>query len=117
MQDGAPAVSLGVKPPSAAGHFRPEPDRSSFAGGSKDWRPKPMSTTSLRTLLSRRFVSVVIAALFGLTLALNPVATPTAHAAVSPTVGLRAMHVAAAQVGIYYRWGGRVLAPALTAPA
>jgi hypothetical protein len=38
MQGGTPQVSLGVKPPTAAGYFRPEPDRSPFAGGSKDWR-------------------------------------------------------------------------------
>jgi len=65
-----------------------------------------MSTTLVRPTLPRRLVSVVIAAMFGLTLALNPAATPEAHAAVSRSVGLRAMYVAAAQVGIFYRWGG-----------
>ena len=37
--DGTPQTSLGVKPLlQAAGHFRPESDRPSFAGGSKEWR-------------------------------------------------------------------------------
>jgi cell wall-associated NlpC family hydrolase len=56
--------------------------------------------------MPRRFVSVLVAALFGLTLALNPFAAPQAHAAVSAAVGVRALHVAAAQVGVPYRYGG-----------
>ena len=98
-------MSLGVKPPRAAGHFRPEPDRSSFAGGSKDWR-STMSTTVPGFAPPRRLVSVLIAALFGLTLSLNPVSTPNAHAAVSAMVGSRVLHVAAAQVGVPYKNGG-----------
>ena len=49
---------------------------------------------------------MMIAALLGLTLAVNPMSAPTAGAAVSAAVGVRAVHVAAAQVGVRYRSGG-----------
>jgi len=47
-----------------------------------------------------------MAALFTLTLALSPLSASNANAAVSATVGLDALHVAAAQRGIPYRYGG-----------
>ena len=65
-----------------------------------------MSATLSGSVLPRRLVSAVIAALFGLTLALNPIASPNAHAAVTPAVGLRAPRVVIAQVGVPYRYGG-----------
>jgi cell wall-associated NlpC family hydrolase len=65
-----------------------------------------MFTTQLRSALPRRSASVLIAALFGLTLALNPVATPKADAVVPAITGVRAVTVAAAQVGVPYRYGG-----------
>jgi cell wall-associated NlpC family hydrolase len=65
-----------------------------------------MSTTLHRSAMPRRFVSVLIAALFGLTLALNPIAAPKAHAAASVSVRTHALNVAAAQKGIRYVWGG-----------
>jgi cell wall-associated NlpC family hydrolase len=48
----------------------------------------------------------MIAALFGLTLALIPVSPPSADAAVPAVVGSRALHVAATQRGVPYRYGG-----------
>jgi len=65
-----------------------------------------MSTTLPGFALPRRLVSVLMVALFGLTLSLNPVSTPNAHAAVSAIVGSRVLHVAAAQVGVPYKYGG-----------
>jgi cell wall-associated NlpC family hydrolase len=65
-----------------------------------------MFTTQLRSALPQRLVTLLIAALFGLTLALNPVSAPNANAAVPAIVGLRAVNVAAAQVGVPYRYGG-----------
>jgi cell wall-associated NlpC family hydrolase len=66
--------------------------------------------TMIKTLrvavLPRRIVTSLTAALFALTLALNPMSAPTASAAVSATVGVDALHVAAAQRGIPYRYGG-----------
>jgi cell wall-associated NlpC family hydrolase len=56
--------------------------------------------------MPRRFVSVLVAALFGLTLALNPVAAPPAHAAVSAPVAAHAVRIAADQAGVRYLWGG-----------
>jgi cell wall-associated NlpC family hydrolase len=65
-----------------------------------------MTKTMHGAALHRRIFSVLIAALFTVTLAFNPMAAPTANAAVSATVGLNALHVAAAQRGIPYRYGG-----------
>jgi cell wall-associated NlpC family hydrolase len=65
-----------------------------------------MSMTLSGSALPRRLASVLIAALFGLTLALNPMSAPNANAAVSAKVGIGALHVAAAQVGVRYRYGG-----------
>jgi cell wall-associated NlpC family hydrolase len=57
-------------------------------------------------VLPRRLASALVAASFGLTLALNPVAAPKADAAVSAIVGARAVNVAAHMVGVPYRYGG-----------
>src|ERR1035437_5058142 len=65
-----------------------------------------MSTSTLSSALPRRLVSVLIAALFGLTLALNPVSTPNANAAVSYSVGVSALREAASKVGVSYKNGG-----------
>jgi len=65
-----------------------------------------MSTTLPGFALPRRLVSVLMVALFGLTVALNPMSTPKVNAAVPARVGLRAVGVAAAQVGVPYKYGG-----------
>ena len=65
-----------------------------------------MSTTLFGSALPRRLASIPIAALFGLTLAVSPMSTPTADAAVTAVVGMRALHVAASEVGVPYRYGG-----------
>ena len=65
-----------------------------------------MSTTLPGFALPRRLVSVLMVALFGLTVALNPMSTPKANAAVPARVSLSAASVAAAQVGVLYRYGG-----------
>jgi cell wall-associated NlpC family hydrolase len=65
-----------------------------------------MTKTLPGAALPRRIVTVLIAALFSLTLALNPMSAPNANAVVSASVGLSALHVAAAQRGIPYRYGG-----------
>jgi cell wall-associated NlpC family hydrolase len=49
---------------------------------------------------------VLIVALFGLTLALNPMSTPNANAAVSYSVGVSTLRVAASKMGVPYRYGG-----------
>ena len=69
-----------------------------------------MSKTLCGSVTSRRPVAVLMAALFGLTLALNPIAAPPANAvsvdAARAAVAVRALRVTAAQVGIPYLWGG-----------
>jgi cell wall-associated NlpC family hydrolase len=65
-----------------------------------------MSTTLLGSVLPRRLASGLIAASFGLSLALNPISAPKADAAVSAIVGARAVNVAAHMVGAPYRYGG-----------
>ena len=73
-----------------------------------------MSITPLGSVMPRRKGSVVLrrsvtmlsAALLGVTLALNPVAAPQADAAVPLSVSLNALRVARAQIGIPYRYGG-----------
>jgi cell wall-associated NlpC family hydrolase len=71
-----------------------------------------MSVNQLGSALSRRAVPrhlfpMLIAALFGLTLALNPLTIESADAAVVPAgVGVRAEHVAASEVGVRYTFGG-----------
>src|ERR1035437_1815837 len=65
-----------------------------------------MSTTLFGSALPRRLASIPIAALFGLTLTMNPMSAPTADAAVPAIVGMRALHVAASEVGVSYRYGG-----------
>ncbi|MDQ1535664.1 MAG: hypothetical protein QOE58_57 [Actinomycetota bacterium] len=64
------------------------------------------STTLFGSTLPRRFVGASLAALFGLTLALNPASAPSAHAVVTAAVAVKAVNVAAAQVGIPYKYGG-----------
>jgi len=44
--------------------------------------------------------------MFSLTLALNPIAAPKAEAAVSASMGVRAVRIASQQIGIPYVWGG-----------
>lgn len=65
-----------------------------------------MTKTLHGAALPRRFVTVLIAALFSLTLALNPMSAPNANAVVSGGVGLNAMYIAAAQRGVPYKYGG-----------
>jgi cell wall-associated NlpC family hydrolase len=65
-----------------------------------------MSVTPFSSALPRRLISVLIVALFGLTMALNPVSTPNANAAVTYSVGASALRVAASEVGVPYRYGG-----------
>jgi cell wall-associated NlpC family hydrolase len=73
-----------------------------------------MSITPLGSVMPRRKGSVVLrrcvtmlsAALLGVTLALNPAAAPQADAAVSLSVSSAALRVAYAQRGIPYRYGG-----------
>jgi len=65
-----------------------------------------MTKTLHGAALPRRLVTVLIAALFSLTLALNPMSAPNANADVSAIVGLNAMYIAAAQRGVPYRYGG-----------
>jgi peptidoglycan DL-endopeptidase CwlO len=57
----------------------------------------------------RRLTSVLMAATFGLSLAISPVTAPTASAAgggISAAQGARAVHYARLQLGIPYVWGG-----------
>ena len=65
-----------------------------------------MSTPLLSSALPRRVVSVLVATLFGLTLALNPVSTTAADAAVPYSVAVHALRVAESEIGVPYRWGG-----------
>jgi peptidoglycan DL-endopeptidase CwlO len=63
------------------------------------------STTPRR----RRVTSVLMAASFGLSLAIAPVSAPTADAArggISAAQGARALRIASLQRGIPYVWGG-----------
>lgn len=66
-----------------------------------------MSTaTLLRPALPRRVVSMLVAAMFGLTLAVNPISVPAASASVTPTVRAKAYRAIVAQIGVRYVWGG-----------
>jgi|SRR5450759_2979128 cell wall-associated NlpC family hydrolase len=65
-----------------------------------------MSTPLLSSALPRRVVSVLVATLFGLTLALNPVSTTAANAAVPYGVTVHALGVAQSEIGVPYRYGG-----------
>jgi cell wall-associated NlpC family hydrolase len=65
-----------------------------------------MSTTAHGLTRARSLTSVLVTALLGLTLAVNPMSAPNADAAVSARVGSTALHVAVHQVGVRYRWGG-----------
>ena len=64
-----------------------------------------MSATAPSLALPRRVAVVLIAALLGLTLALNPMSATKAHAAVPSNVALAALHIAASQRGVPYRYG------------
>lgn len=69
--------------------------------------PQFMSSTLPNPALPRRLLSVLIAALFGFTLALTPVSAPPAKAAgITAGVGVRALHITAGQAGVPYKWGG-----------
>jgi cell wall-associated NlpC family hydrolase len=66
-----------------------------------------MSQTLLRTTKPRRLISVIVATMFGLTLAVAPVEAPSASAVgISATHGQRALRIAAQQYGVPYVWGG-----------
>ena len=65
-----------------------------------------VSTTVPSPVLPRRLAAVLIAALFGLTLALNPMSATNAQAAVPANVALQALHIAATQYSVAYRYGG-----------
>ncbi len=62
--------------------------------------------TSLRRALPTSWPAYLLALLLGLGLVVSPVATPEAHAAVSLGTVSSAARVAAAQVGVPYRYGG-----------
>jgi cell wall-associated NlpC family hydrolase len=65
-----------------------------------------MSSTLLGSTMPRRFAAMLIAAMFGLTLAVNPATATKAEAAVTAGQGVRAVQIAALQVGVPYVWGG-----------
>jgi cell wall-associated NlpC family hydrolase len=67
-----------------------------------------MSQTKLRSTKHRRLTSMLMAAAFGLTLAVNPATAPGASATsgISAATGRRALHFATLQYGIPYVWGG-----------
>jgi cell wall-associated NlpC family hydrolase len=65
-----------------------------------------MSTTTLSPVPPRRVTSVLITALFGLTLALIPISAPKAEATVTSGTAVRALNVAYHQLGVPYKWGG-----------
>jgi cell wall-associated NlpC family hydrolase len=58
------------------------------------------------SVVLRRSVTMLTAALLGVTLALNPVSAPQADAVVPLGVSTAALRVANAQIGIPYRFGG-----------
>ena len=65
-----------------------------------------MTSTLHGTSPSRRLATVLAAALFGVTLAVNPVSAPKSDALVSAASGARVVRVAAGQIGVPYKWGG-----------
>lgn len=65
-----------------------------------------MPINLLGSTMPRRLVAVLAAAMFGLTLAVNPLSAPEANAHDSGRMGARAAHIAALQVGVPYVWGG-----------
>ena len=65
-----------------------------------------MSLPTLSLPLPRRLAGLILAAVIGLFLAINPSAAPHADAAVSASVSAKAVTVAAAQKGVRYRFGG-----------
>ena len=107
-----------MKPPQRPGHCQPEPDRSPFAGGLKIG--VTMSTTTIGSVAPqvapaalrpglaapRRLVSMLMAVLLGLAVALNPLSAPRSDAAVPLSVSMAALRVAKAQIGVPYRYGG-----------
>jgi cell wall-associated NlpC family hydrolase len=65
-----------------------------------------MSLPSVSFSVPRRLAGLLVAAVIGLALAVNPSAAPHADAAVSYAVSAKAVKVAAAQKGVRYRFGG-----------
>jgi cell wall-associated NlpC family hydrolase len=65
-----------------------------------------MSTPVLSLPMPRRLAGLLLAALLGLVIAVNPTTASHADAAVPASVSLKAVRVAAAQKGIRYRYGG-----------
>ena len=64
-------------------------------------------TSTLHGISSpRRLVTVLVAALFGVTLAVNPITAPKSDALVSAASGARVVRIAAGQIGVPYKWGG-----------
>lgn len=61
---------------------------------------------TLRSAMPRRFAGLVIAALLGLGMAVNPATAQHADAAVSASVGVKAVKVAASVAGVKYKMGG-----------
>jgi hypothetical protein len=104
-EEGTPQVSLGVKPPTAAGQLSARTRQVTFRRR-LERLASTMSATAPSLALPRRFAAVLIAALLGLTLALNPMSAAKAHAAVPANVALAALHIAATQRGVLYRYGG-----------
>jgi cell wall-associated NlpC family hydrolase len=49
---------------------------------------------------------MLMAALLGLALALNPLSAPKSEAMITPAIGIAAMRVGLNQIGIPYRYGG-----------
>jgi cell wall-associated NlpC family hydrolase len=98
-------VSLGVKPPTAAGQLSARTRQVTFRRR-LERLASTMSATAPSLALPRRFAAVLIAALLGLTLALNPMSAAKAHAAVPANVALAALRIAATQRGVLYRYGG-----------
>jgi PhoPQ-activated pathogenicity-related protein len=98
-------VSLGVKPPTAAGQLSARTRQVTFRRR-LERLASIMSVTTPSLALPRRFAAVLIAALLGLTLALNPMSATKAHAAVPANVALAALHIAATQRGVLYQYGG-----------
>jgi hypothetical protein len=110
---GTARVSLGVKPRIAAGHFRVRTRQVTFRRRLERLGLN-MSTPMLGSAMPRRLgfavprrsVSMLFAALLGLILALNPMSTPHADAAVTLSLSRSALRVAAAERGVPYRNGG-----------
>jgi len=106
-------MSLGVKPLNRGRAFRARTRQVIFRRRFERLG-SAMSITPLGSVMPRRngaavlrrCVTMLSAALLGVTLAINPVSAPRADAAIPFSVSVRALHVASAQLGIPYRYGG-----------